>query len=314
MVTQVIGPGLSALLMKRNPWIPMLLGLGLQSLVILMVLALPETKDYHTPSPQPEPAGDSPEPLSPTPSTTSTKSTHLQRMVRAGKDSITFLASDKRILLIIPGFCLHLLLSNRDILLQYISARYAKTLSYATYLISIRSVFMLVFLLLLFPTISNLLRTTYAFHPQRSDLLLSRISSIVMALGFFFIALAPSIPLLIGAMVVNTLGGGTHLFLRSLATSLVEPHHVARLNTFVSWFDLVGIMLGSPIMAWLFEVGVDKGAAWIGLPFLFCSACMALIAIMLSMISLGHEQLSDTNVGMVGEDGDEEEEEGEYRD
>jgi hypothetical protein len=88
-------------------------------------------------------------------------------------------------------------------------------------------------------------------------------------------------------MAVGALGSGLHLYLRSLATSFVEPHHVARLMTFVSWVDTGGFMVASPLIAWLFEQGVGRGGMWIGLPWLFCAAMFGVVIVLIGMISLG---------------------------
>jgi MFS family permease len=298
MATQVIGPFGAAALMKTSPWIPMLLGLALQFLVLLQVLLLPETKDYQIERNSLPP--DASESASDTSSTSSIKVSPLENLVRAACDSITFLASDTRLLLLIPAFFMHMLIINRDILLQYVSTRYSLSLSNATYILTLRSGWNLALLLLLYPAINYLLRMRFSIHPQSADLYLGRTCIAITSVGFLLIAFAPSIPLLIAAIAINTLGAGAHLYLRSLATSLVEPHHIARLNTFVSWIDTVGLMAGSPFLAWLFERGIEAGSAWMGIPFLFCAAAFAVIAVLLSMISLSGRQLSEEQEPLVG--------------
>jgi hypothetical protein len=114
-----------------------------------------------------------------------------------------------------------------------------------------------------------------------------------MAVGFLFMALSTSLPLLVLAIGINTLGFGLHLYLRNLATSLVEPHHVARLMTFVSWIDTSGLMVASPLLAWLFERGVEMGGIWMGLPFLFTAGVFGVVAVLLGMMSLGETRLSE---------------------
>lgn len=192
-----------------------------------------------------------------------------------------------------------MLLLNRDTLLQYISTRYAISIARATVLISIRSGLIMLLCLIILPAVNHLFRTHLGFGPKRSDLLLSRASAVAMALGFFFIALAPSIPLLVAAMVVQTFGWGLTLFLRSLLTSLVEFHHIARLNTLVSVFDTIGLMIGSPLLALLFQKGVELGGMWIGLPFIVCAGVVAVIAVILGGIGVGRHE-----VGEGGDDSD----------
>jgi MFS family permease len=204
--------------------------------------------------------------------------------------------ADTRLLLMFPAFFIHLILVQRDILMQYISTRYHISLAKATVLISIRSGLMLLLCLILMPSLNDLFRTRWRYHPQRADLLLSRSSVLIMSIGFLFIALAPTLPLLIIAMVINTLGWGLTLFLRSLMTSLVEGHHVARLNSFLGIFDTTGLMIGSPLLAVTFEKGVELGGWWVGLPFFGCAAVTGLIGFFLAFVG---------KVGLVNGDGSE---------
>jgi hypothetical protein len=297
VATQFLSPLLCAYLMKINPWLPMLLGLGIQAFAIVVALFLPETMNYKK-SPS--------EPASSASSLCSNKQdSTLQAFRYRIRFSIDFITSDVRIMLIIPAFLIHMLLLNRDTLLQYISTRYAVSLSQATVLISIRSGLIMLLLLIILPSVNNLFRTRWRFGPKHSDLLLSRASAVVMALGFLLIALAPSIPLLVAALLVNTFGWGLTLFLRSLMTSLVESHHVARLNTFVGVFDTIGLMIGSPLLAVLFEKGIEMGGMWSGLPFLVCSGLVAMIAIILGGIDIGREESHDSSLASQVNDDDE---------
>jgi hypothetical protein len=287
VTTQFLAPLLSAALMTRSPWIPMKVGVIIMGMSVLVAFFLPETLNY---SVLPEEEMDSS--LSSTPRSNSDNQLSLWRTILDNvKDSTAFLSTDIRILLILPAFLTHLLFVNRDILLQYISTRYALSLSQATVLISIRSGLVMLLCLIILPAVNHLFRKCLNFSPQRSDLILSRASLIALALGFFFIALAPSVPLLVTAMVINTFGFGLTLFLRSLLTSLVEAHHVARLNTFIAVFDTTGLMFGSPLLAYLFEKGIELGGLWLGLPFLVCAGVLALIGIILSAISIGRDEI-----------------------
>lgn len=100
-----------------------------------------------------------------------------------------------------------------------------------------------------------------------------------MGLGFLMIALAPTIPLLMIAMALNSFGWGLTLFLRSLMTSLVEEHHIARLNTLVGVVDTMGFMVGSPFLAWAFGQGLELGGWRTGLPFLICAVALAVVVV-----------------------------------
>lgn len=111
-----------------------------------------------------------------------------------------------------------------------------------------------------------------------------------MALGFLLIALAPTIPFLLLAMAMNSLGWGLTLFLRSLMTSLVEEHHIARLNTLVGVVDTMGFMIGSPFLAWAFGKGLELGGWQTGLPFLICAGSLGVVVIFLAGIRIRRDE------------------------
>lgn len=269
----------------------MLLGLVIQIVPLILWYFLPETLGYNA-LPSVPPSALS----SPASSIHSVKQTHAQRLIEALQESYTFIMSDPRLLLMFPAFFIHLILISRDILMQYISTRYHISLAKATVLISIRSGLILILNLLLWPSLTDLFRTRWKYHPQKRDLLLSRLSVFIMSVGFLFIALAPTLPLVVAAMVLNTFGWGVTLFLRSLMTSLVEGHHVARLNSFLGIFDTTGLMVGSPLLAIAFEKGVEMGGWWVGLPFFGCAAVTGLIGFFLAFVG---------KVGILNGDGSE---------
>lgn len=155
MLATVIGPFVSAALMVIDPWIPMVLGLALQAMVIVQVLFLPETKGYSTGNGTAESYDEAVETLS----ADSVKLSPLHTVKVAVKDSISFLTADTRLLLLIPAFFMHMLVSSTDILQQYISTRYGLSLADATFVLTLRSAWILALMLMLYPSLNHLLRT-----------------------------------------------------------------------------------------------------------------------------------------------------------
>ncbi|KAL9012459.1 MAG: hypothetical protein Q9173_002775 [Seirophora scorigena] len=185
-ITQFLGPLLSAALMERSPWIPMILGLAVELIAVGLISLIPETLNY----------GGSLAPESTSSSARSIMRTNLSGTWRSlpqlAHDSISFLFSDIRVVLILSTFVLHMLLQNRDVLLQYISTRYQTTLALATVYISIRSGLILLLCLIFLPATNLLFRRR--FGSKRSDLLLSRASAALIALGFLMIGPHSSAP------------------------------------------------------------------------------------------------------------------------
>lgn len=278
ITTQFLGPLISATLMIWNPWIPMILGLAVEFISIVTLLFIPETLDY---------SGS----LSPTSSSSSlasaappNRSSHWRTLLHRTHSSVSFIVSDIRVLGLFSAFAVHMLFLNRDVMLQYISTRYKISLAQATVLISIRSGLVFLLCVVVLPIVSIYCRNRVG--SKRSDLILSRTSAALLTLGFLGLGLAPNLPLLVLALVLNSLGWGLFSFLRSLLTSLVDAHKTARLNTAIGVFDTVGLMIGSPLLAALFTRGVERGGLWFGLPFLLCAGVVAMLTLVLVRINV----------------------------
>ncbi|KAG8420887.1 hypothetical protein J3458_002809 [Metarhizium acridum] len=207
-----------------------------------------------------------------------------QRALGHVLSSVSFLASNKKLLLIISPFIVHLLFQNQEILRLYISTHYKQTLAYATMIISARSGCILFLNVFVLPVLNRYFQERWTLG--RSDLVLARASAAIMSLSFLGVGVAPNQPLLVSALLVNSLGWGMLPLLRSLATSLVEKRNVARLNSLIGVFDIVGRIAGSPLMALLFAKGVKIGGVWAGLPFIFCSGIVFVLLVGLMHVSV----------------------------
>lgn len=113
-----------------------------------------------------------------------------------------------------------------------------------------------------------------------------RISMIFLAVGWTLVGLSPNIPFATISLAIASLGQGAILLLRSFLTGLVEKHHVARLYSVISIVDTAGSMVGSPLMAGLFQRGLHMGGLWIGLPFYFLGIMSAAFTVLQFMVGL----------------------------
>lgn len=292
MTCMFVSPPISAWLMNRNPWIAMFIGLIFMAIPIPVTFVFPETLRY---GPKPNVAAAPPsamiEPSQPAWKRYSQATWHVIH------DSFAFLSQDMRLFFLVTSFMLHMLLvsGTREIALQYISTRYGYSLSKSTALLSIRAGLNLVLMLLVLPSLSNYLnrRPAFSTHPLYVDLLLGRASAILSAVGFLLIAIAFNMPLFIIGLLVNTSGWGLMIYIRSLAISLVEGHAVARCFALMGLMDTLGMVIGSPSLAGLFDAGVNWGGLWLGLPFWACAIVVAFIGVGLSAMKLGGSEEED---------------------
>ncbi|KJK85709.1 hypothetical protein H633G_10448 [Metarhizium anisopliae BRIP 53284] len=259
----------SAALMSWNPWIPMILAIFIKVAGIGVLLFIPETLNYNAGEPDAAPTEEATaQPLE--------WWRCCQNALSHILSSISFLASNRKLLLIISPFTADPLF-NQEILRLYISTHYKQTLARATMMISIRSGCILFLNLFILPVLNRHYQKLWG--PRQSDLLLARASAAIMSLSLLGLGVAPNRPLLVSALLINSLGWGMLPLVRSLATSLVEHRNVARLNSLIGVFDIVDRIAGSPLMALLFAKGVETGVTWAGLPFIFYSGVVLVLLV-----------------------------------
>ena len=159
-------------------------------------------------------------------------------------------------------------------------------------------------LFFILPWTSTTIMRRYHLSAQRKDLYLMRVSMVFLAVGWTLVGLSPNIPFAAISLAIASMGQGAMLLLRSFLTGLVEKHHVARLYSVISVVDTAGSMVGSPLLAGLFQRGLHMGGLWIGLPFYFLGVMSALFTILQFVIGLkkGEEEecvLEDEQEGQV---------------
>lgn len=274
-----VAPPLSAILMTINPWIPCILATGMYLLAFLIGFILPETVDYYHPSlkkprKDQQPNHDTIEsfaagpPTDPAPSIAPNATTFVPRWHTSIKRAVGFLGHDWRVaVLLLPFMVAMVMLLANTLLLQYASVRYNMTISRATLIISIRAGFMALGFLVLVPGASHVMMVRLGYDGKRKDLYLARASMIVLCLGWCLTAFAPTLGIFIVAQLITTLGSGQAMLVRSFMTDLVKSHDVGKLYTIIGMLDTIGLMTAGPVLAGLFDIGLDIGGAAIGLPF-----------------------------------------------
>ncbi|KAK4507142.1 hypothetical protein PRZ48_000876 [Zasmidium cellare] len=288
-------PPVAAWLMTLNPWIPYLIGTLMLVLAFVLCLFIPETLGYGhrdhgetTEIPAAEgPASDSPKP----------KSTAVQYF----RSSISFLTEDWRIPALILPFVVHILISNLTrLILQYSSKRYGLTIAQGTLLITLHNGIHVLLLFALLPWLSTFVMKRFNLCNQKKDLYLTRVSHVLMAIGWLAVAASPNVWAVAVSLSVASLGVGSALLMRSFLTSLVPAHHIARTYSAIGIVDTLGAMFGTPALAGLFKDGLSLGGGWIGLPFYVIGLASAFFAGLLFLVKLRKSEGSERN------DGDEE--------
>lgn len=309
--TNLLGPPVSSLLMDRNLWLPMNIGLVITASSFFIVLALPETmrvskksqnapdvgvditKNTQTPYADFPSSEYQPQPQTPrfgkrnTPNTPfdfsswilHTRATVVSRstvLLSSLLAASRFLFQDWRVPFLIVAASAHTIAeTSAGNLLQYVPKRYDWTISQTNYLFSLRAAVSIVTLLFLLPKASKWLMERKQRTSFSKDVLLCRVSFAFVATGVLIDGLAPVISVLMLGLFVHTLGSGTVALLPSLMAGLVQPTEVARLFTVMSLVQTVSVLVASPVMASLYRRGLRMGGGWVGLPFLVGGALFA---------------------------------------
>lgn len=270
--------------MARSPWIPLRIGLVVNMLGFLVILALPETlKERKSDERSPRDAFrhmNFAETLrtsvdSSVPYSSSTSHNGWNRftgfLTTFFRDS-RVLIQDWRILLILSAVAASIFTEVSGIFyLPYVSKRYVWPLSRAAYLTSFQAGVSIITLLAALPTASSCLRGRRAYTAFRTDLLLARISFTFVTAGLFLLGFAPSIGIFLTGLFIFTLGAGLDALLQSLLASLVPSTAIARLFTVTSIVQTVTMLAAAPFLAGLYRWGLQQaGNAWIGSPFICC--------------------------------------------
>ena len=284
--TYVIG----SLILTRTIGIPSLMGTVFSITGMSVCATLPETLDYdrasmstsHPTTPAADAVPDSPRSAG----FAKPRATNIFTRVVAGiRVALSFLSEDWRVSVLILPYVGHQLIgTSAQLLLQYCSKRYGMTFSDATLLLTVFNGARTILLFVVLPYFTT--SVMHKFTGQRKDLYLTRASLIFMVVGWILIGLAPNIATAALSMVVVSLGQGAFLLLRSFLTSLVPPHHIARVYSVLAIVDVLGSSFGGALLAQLFNTGISLGSGWIGLPFFFIGLLSAGFAIITFVVRL----------------------------
>ncbi|EPS43686.1 hypothetical protein H072_2318 [Dactylellina haptotyla CBS 200.50] len=281
----LIAPPITSSLMEHaGNWVPASMGLILDFLGFLVLLFLPETIHFQESESQTTPVDQAEQRNRPATvesdtqsETVSTASTSTSQKLWSGfkskmlefAESSSFVFQSPHLIILICSLMMHAicLIRGMETLLYYASVRYGITIAKANLLNTVNAAVSIGVLFFL-PFVSSYLTNKLGFSPQRKDLLIAQVSVTLFGIGWYTVGLAPTLPISIAGLVIYTLGSGFSGSVRSLAASYVQSHHQARLSSFIAIMMTVGNFVGSPMLAWLYSLGVSTGNPfWYGLPF-----------------------------------------------
>ncbi|KAK4154815.1 general substrate transporter [Chaetomidium leptoderma] len=288
----LIGPVTAGLLMEHmGPWFPIILVFCVTPFVFALMLFLPETLPIKL---QKATDQDEQQPLT----------EKLREAARELGVSLSLL-KNPNITLALPAFLIQpaLFAAYSSTLAQHISTYFGWNLAQTNYLLSPLTILQLVIIVLL-PTASGWLTNQsgrFRLSLFSKDLLLTRIFLIFLISGALIEGLSREVALFLVGLTVGTIGSSFGPLCRAIATSYVEPQQTSRLYALISMLETGGQMLGGPVLAWCFNVGLSKKGLWIGLPWFYVAGLVAVA--FTSLMFLRAPKQKAPIVGSEDEDG-----------
>ena len=290
--------------MEIDTWLPLSLAVGLHLLTIPTALALPETikaVQYK----EPEIANSAQTSSSEDHEPSEIRDPSLMPPQNAGHESrqgrsrcmhniistdFGFLKDWRTLFLTLTFPVREALNSLDDLYFQYIPKRFGWSIAKTNFVYSFQAAAAIVILMIICPAISTYLLKQKGLSAVRKDLVFSRYSVLIYAVGTLFIASAPTIATLHLAILIQTCGSGMGGATRALMTTYVKGDEVGKLYTLLGLVEAVGLMVSAPVEASLFNVGMRTGTAvWLGLPWFLMSACLALLTVAFWTLKLVRE-------------------------
>ena len=296
---KVLGPFIAGALMQYNAWWAMITGLSGLILMIIIAFFVPETLAKQPPS---DPSID---PTSPPQS----RFAHFRNLVTTGIRDLSIVWTDRRLIILCALFPLLSFGGTlSDVLQQYISVRYNWSLANAAFIFSLQGMAASISLSILLPlftaylakrlqsqSFSNLAPPSTPEEPSATPTILNaiifRASLVIAAIAWAIQGFAPSIPLLLIGVALETLGSGAAGALQALAASLVETKDNGRVFSVITVAGVLSTVVAHPLTAVMFSEGMDKGGGiWLGIPFFVSAIGAAVAAVILCFVKFDRRE------------------------
>ncbi|KAL2130876.1 hypothetical protein VTI74DRAFT_5830 [Chaetomium olivicolor] len=256
----LIGPVAAGLLMEHlGPWFPILAIFCIAPLTFGLLLFLPETLPIK---------------LKGVTESDAQQSLAAKMREAASELGVSFsLLKNRNIPLFLPVFLISpaLFAAYSSTLAQHMSTYFGWTLAQTNYLLSPLTLLNLVIIVIL-PNASGFLTNPsgrFRLSVFSKDLLLAKVSLLFLIAGAVIEGCSRSVaPFLLG-LTVGTFGSSNGPMCRAAVTAYVEPHQTSRLFALITLVETSGAILGGPVLAWCFSVGLSRKGAWIGLPWFY---------------------------------------------
>ena len=208
---------------------------------------------------------------------------------------LSFILSSPSLLAIVTSFLINTIgTSAINSIVQYMSKCFSISISNAGLLLTIRGVVAISLFLVGLPLIGALLRVKFGVDGPFQDLWMAKLTVICIPIGFFLIAVGQKVSIVAVGMALTACGSGSGSIMRSVAASMIDNRHVARLHAAISLVDTFGTLISGPLLAESFAFGLRMGHSWTSLPFVIATVLTFFGASIVWLIKLPKPTYLDT--------------------
>ncbi|CRL22149.1 Siderophore transporter, RhtX/FptX family [Penicillium camemberti] len=247
LITDFIGPLITYRSLQYSLWLPYVV-CGVSLLLTFPIL-------YHMPETLPERAS---------------QERGMSALNFSGiKVYLKFLADYRIVIGIATVFLAQFRANLIEILLPYVSVRFDIELGKVATLLSVVSAVNILAFLIALPAISTALEKRAGWSITDINICVARASSFLLGLGAATLAVAPTLSLVIIALIVYALGFGVRLSILAVLTSYIPiASDTAKLYTLVATTDAIAHLIASPMLQFTWSRALKIGGRWLALPFM----------------------------------------------
>lgn len=169
-------------------------------------------------------------------------------------------------------------------LTQYVSKHFGWKLAEISLLLSPLGVLNLLVLVAL-PKVSDMLVSRrFKFTVFGKDLFLTQVSTAIIILGAIIEGFSHNIVLFLFGLFIGTFGAADSPLARATVSHYVDPQYTSKLYALIGMMEVLGSFIGAPVLAGLFNKGLERRGLWIGLPWFYIATLCAIAFVALLFV------------------------------
>ena len=285
MAAEFVAGGVSGLLLSYNAWLALLTSLGLLCSSLCIILLFPETKGFATAKKPTNGESHELNDYGPDPTKNPFSRRHdllgrIQTKLRSIRNESAFILDDSGVLILLLTFFVYKISRGAGtFFVQYVSKRYGWTIANANYLTSVKAFVNIFLFTSILPLAAWWLAEKRDITGNAKEFYFAKVGIILLFIGTFGMGISPNIVIMIFFLITQTLGAGYAYQIRSIITTMVQSHQVARLYVGITILETAGHLAAGPVSAGLFKWGLEMGGGWVGLPFMLTGATFLVAAL-----------------------------------